>query len=80
MHTHVVMQADSALGLTLHHHPRQQHGYHSLGAAQPEHVHDGLVDGEPAVNNMLWVMIKRQRGFIDQGGCLTQVRIKQHAK
>jgi hypothetical protein len=68
MHTHVVMQADSALGLTLHHHPRQQHGYHPLSAAHPEDVHDGLIDGEPAVNNTLCVMVKRHRECIDQEG------------
>ena len=62
MHTHVVVQADPALGLTLRHHPRQQHGHRPLRAAQPEAVHDGLVDGEPAGDHTRCVTVTRRIG------------------
>lgn len=48
MHTHVLMQSDLDLGLTLHHHPWQQHWKLPLNKAFSETGENGLVQWKPA--------------------------------
>jgi len=41
------VQSDQDLGLSLHHHPRQQHRYPTLSAASPETSEQRLVERKP---------------------------------
>lgn len=47
MHTHVLIQSDLDLSLTLHHHPRQQHWNLTLNKALSETSEQGLVQRQP---------------------------------
>lgn len=47
VHTHVVVQSDLGLGLTLHHHPWQQHRYLTLSVTSPETSEQSLVERKP---------------------------------
>lgn len=46
LHTHVVVESDLDLGLTLHH-PWQAHRYCTLGIATTETSEQGFVEGRP---------------------------------
>lgn len=48
LHTDVLVQSDLGLGLTLHHHPGQQHRYMTLSMASSETSKQGLVERRPA--------------------------------
>lgn len=48
MHTHVLIQSDLDLGLTLHHHPWQQHWKLPLNKTLSETGENGLVQWKPA--------------------------------
>lgn len=47
MHTHMLIQSDLDLSLTLHHHPWQQHWNLTLNKALSETSEKGLVEWKP---------------------------------